>query len=116
MAFRWERKKITLDATVKRLSESWMEVQPTGCAPDHLNNDQKNRNYDEPDHPLTKIILIFDLSKVEAARKIVRAVTARSNTTISNLLNSLRDSLRKKLNHERAESLDLFFRIKGELP
>lgn len=116
MAFRWEREKITLDARVKRLSESWMEIQPTGCVPDHLNKDQKNRNYDELDQSITKVILIFDLSKVEAAKKIVRDVTARSNATIRDLLKSLRDSLREKLKLERAELLVLFFRLKRELP
>jgi translation elongation factor EF-Ts len=93
-----------------------MEIQPTGCVPDHLNKDRKNRNYNELDQSITKVILIFDLSKVEAAKKIVRDVTARSNATIRDLLKSLRDSLREKLKLERAELLVLFFRLKRELP
>jgi hypothetical protein len=114
MARRRELEKKTTDIRIDYLIDCWMKIERAAFVGPEVETAERSARYDALEESVAKIILLGNAAEVTAAKKFARELAHGSNASVMELLNSLRDSLRKRLELDPAGPLDLFFRMQRD--
>jgi hypothetical protein len=107
-----ELEKKTTDVRVEYLIECCLKFERASCLGPNSSLETIEKSYEDIESSFSKIMLLGDPNEIAAVKKFAQEFAASKNASTESVLNSLRDSLRKKLGLEPAGKWDLFLRVK----
>jgi hypothetical protein len=104
-------KKIT-DVRVEYLIECCLKFDRASCLSQKSSLETIEKSYEDIETAFSKVMLLGDPNEIAAVKKFAQEFAKSKNASTESVLNSLRDSLRKKLGLDPAGKWDLFLRVK----
>ena len=112
MTKRREHEKKLAEVRIEHLIKCWKQIERASNTENVTDRTELNRRYDELEDAIASIVLLGAKKEVETARKFAVALAEGTDKSATELLQSLRDSLRAELELEPVEGLGhLFFRM-----
>ncbi len=112
MTRRRERDKKLAEVRIEHLIKCWKQIERASNTENVTDRAEFNRRYEELEDAIASIMLLGAKKEVETARKFAVALAEGTDKSATELLQSLRDSLRAELELEPVEGLGhLFFRM-----
>jgi hypothetical protein len=107
-----ELEKKTTDVRVEYLIECCLKFEKASCLGSNPSLETIEESYEDIESAFSKIMLLGDPNEIAAVKKFAQEFASSKNASAESVVNSLRDSLRKKLGLEPAGKWDLFLRVK----
>jgi hypothetical protein len=112
MTRRRERDKKLADVRIEHLIKCWKQIERASNTENVTDRAELNRRYDELEDAIASIVLLGAKREVETAREFAGSLAQGTDKPATELLQSLRESLRAELELEPVEGLGhLFFRM-----
>jgi hypothetical protein len=109
MTKRREHEKKLAEMRIEHLIKCWKQIERASNSEKVADRAELNRRYDELEDAIASIVLLGAKKEVETARKFAVALAEGTDKSATELLQSLRDSLRAELELEPVEGLGHFF-------
>ena len=115
MTKRRDLEKKLVDIRVEQLVSSWTKIERASVV-NHgdIAAEEKKRRYDDLEIAVASIMLLGDAREIEAAKSFAFEMAKGSGASVYELLNALRDSLRRQFKLEPVSGMDVFFRMRRE--
>jgi hypothetical protein len=111
MTKRREHEKKLAEVRIEHLIKCWKQIERASNTENVTDRAELSRRYDDLEDAIASIVLLGAKKEVEAARRFAVALSEGSDKSATELLQSLRDSLRAELELEPVQGLGhLFFR------
>jgi hypothetical protein len=115
MTKRRELDKKLVDIRVEHLVSCWTKIERASVVNhDVIASDEKKQRYDDLEAAVARIMLLGDSREIEAARSLAVELSKGAGASTNELLNALRDSLRRQFRLEPVAGMDVFFRMRRE--
>ena len=112
MTKRREHEKKLAEVRIEHLIKCWKQIERASNTENVTDRAELNRRYDDLEDAIASIVLLGAKKEVETARKFAVAHSEGTDKSATELLQSLRDSLRAELELEPVEGLGhLFLRM-----
>lgn len=107
-----ERDRKLAEVRIETLTKRWKQIERASNTENVTDRGELNRRYDELEDAIASIVLLGEKREVETARMFAVSLAQGTDKSATELLQSIRDSLRAELELEPVEGLGhLFFRM-----
>lgn len=106
-----EREKKNAEVRIEYLIDSWMKIEKASNT-SFLDEKERKEVYENLESSIARIMILGNKIEIEAASKFANELANGNNKSVNELLDTLMNSLRSRLDLEEVGRLQLFFRMR----